>query len=205
MRRTLSYILAAAGVVLVGACSDSSLPTRAIAPRAIASLDAASAGPSFVIGRDAGTTSAGMFDLRWSANAVACVGDPCVAPTGPVTITTQVRSNSGRHWVMFSPHVEFAPGSTVVLSTGVYKGVIGSLLARGYTATDPIWQGFSIQSTSDITELGTADGTTTVDLSTGVVSRAITHFSGYVVTSGRACDASTDVACTADSTTVIIQ
>lgn len=207
MRRNISLVFAVAGVVLATACSDTLVPSGRSAPGpggASFTLDGGSAGQSFTISSDAGFTTVGMFDLRWSAGAVACVGDPCVAPTAPVTITTQIRSSGGKHWVIFSPHVEFVPGSQVVLSTGVYKGQITSLLSRGYSTTDPIWQTFGIRAANDVGDLGTADAPTTIDFATGTLSRQISHFSGYVVTSGFTCDAA-DASCgtSSDSGTVI--
>lgn len=207
MRRALSYIFAVTGVALAVACSDTGAPTRATAPGlrgASFSVDGVSNGQTFTISSDAGATQIGMFDLRWSANAIACVGDPCVAPTGPVTITTQLRSNSDGHWVIFSPHVEFNSGAQVVLSTSVYKGLINSLLSRGYSTTDPVWQRFNIKAASDLSDMGVVDAPTTIDFLTGTVSRPVSHFSGYVVTSGFSCDTSTDPGCgSSDSGTVI--
>lgn len=202
MRRTPLLLIAGAAAVLAASCSDTLAPARS-APANAATRSAESAlpalargatrGPSLTITTDPGSARAGVFTLRWSANSVACVGDPCVPTSGPVTVNVQYKSRGGLHWVDFSPHVEFRPESNVTLETSVYRGTVRALLRSGVAPDSPIWQSFNIRYAESIGDLGVIDEPTTIDFATGVLSRRVTHFSGYVVTSGASCDAtSTD-------------
>ncbi len=201
MRRTHLLIIAGAAAALTVACSDAVSPTRS-APSSAGSRSAefaapalargATRGPAVTITSDAGSARVGVFTLRWSSNAIACVGNPCVPTSGPVTVNVQFKSQGGFHWVDFSPHVEFTPESNVVLETSVYRGVIKGLVRNGVTPDSPIWQVFNIRYAENIGDPGVLDQPTTIDFQTGVISRRVLHFSGYVVTSGINCDASSD-------------
>lgn len=205
MRRTPLLLIAGAVCALtVAACSDTLSPTRAAStPAATRSLEAsapalargATRGPTVTIGPAAGSARVGLFTLTWSQNAIACVGDPCVPTNGPVKVYVQYKSQNGFHWVDFAPHVEFKPGSNVVLQTSVYGGIVRGLTRAGVSKTSPIWQVFNIRYATSIGDPGVVDAPTVIDFDTGLISRQVSHFSGYVVTSGITCDATADSSC----------
>lgn len=205
MRRTPLVLIAGAVTALtVAGCSDTLSPTRATStPAATRSFEAsapalsrgASRGPTLTIGRDAGSARVGVFTLSWSQDAIACVGDPCLPTDGPVKVYVQFKSQNGFHWVDFSPHVEFKPGSNVVLQTSVYRGIVLGLTRAGVSQSSPIWQVFNIRYAESIGDPGVVDAPTVIDFNTGVISRQVSHFSGYVVTSGITCDVNADSSC----------
>lgn len=205
MRRTHLLLLAGAAAALTVGCSDTLSPTQS-APTSTATRSAETAlpalargatrGPSLRITSQAGSARVGVFTLHWSPDAVACVGDPCLPTSGPVTVHVQYKSQGGEHWVDFSPHVEFRAESQVTLETGVYRGIIRRLVRTGVPEDSPIWQSFNIRYTDSIGDRGVVDQPTVIDFGTGTISRRVTHFSGYVVTSGATCDVNSNADCT---------
>ena len=161
-------------------------------------------GTSFTIGSTAGSLHVGTFDLAWGNNAIACVGyDPCVAPTGPVEVHAQLATKLGWHFIDFTPHIEFNPGTTVI-STTQYRSIIRQLDRWNVPADNPVWNYFVIRHSNAIGDttsesLSQARAATTIDHTTGIVSREVDHFSGYGIGTGRSCDPSTDPSCTTSS------
>lgn len=190
MRRTLG-LLAGLAVLASLACTDSVSPKSHPSPADGSNpvVLGLSGGPTFTITPQAGSTMAAGYTLTWSDNAIDCVGDPCEPWTGgPLTISVRSMAANGSYWVDFSPHVEFRSSAVVTLSTTAYGPAIRKMIRNGVATSDPIWQIFNIKYASTLGDLGVVDLPTTIDFTTGTISRRVQHFSGYVITSGFTCD-----------------
>lgn len=204
--RRFTPLLLVATIMAASACSDMSTAPRTAAPvpssSALMSRGAGGnqSGTSFTIGSSAGSLHVGTFDLTWSDNAIACVGDPCVAPTGPVQVHASLATRLGWHFIDFQPHIEFNPGTTVIATTQ-FRSIIRQLDRWNVPADNAVWGYFVIRHANAIGDttsesLSEARAATVIDHSTGIVSREVDHFSGYGIGAGRSCDPSTDPNCT---------
>lgn len=205
--RRFTPLLLVATIFAASACSDLGTAPRSAVPApssaAMSRSGGKQAGTSFTIGSTAGSLHVGTFDLTWSDNAIACVGDPCVAPTGPVEVHATLGTRLGWHFIDFQPHVQFNPGTTVI-STTQFRSIIRQLDRWNVPQDNMVWSYFVIRHAAAIGDttsesLSAAQAATTIDHGTGVVSREVDHFSGYGIGAGRTCDPSTDPSCTTTS------
>jgi hypothetical protein len=219
MRVTLRSLAAVAALVAVAACGDTpSAPQSAssLAPSNRApSFDLSNRGgfgdqsSTFTLTAKGGTftVGAGLFQVSFPAGSVC---DPsltqdvesqwnrdCVTlgRNVKVKVTATVRVGAGGVAVDFEPGLRFAPNSGVTISTDVFAPVL--LSNRGYFAQHPSALGSlamyyvpSLGSARIADYVSDPSLVTHVDLKTGRVWRRVTHFSGYSITSGEACDPS---------------
>lgn len=129
----------------------------------------------------------GQHKISFAANAVCDPAvstygvtqwdEPCTPLAAPITITSRAYSDAqGRPRVDFSPALRFVPGREVVL-------YLRDKDAAGDSTAVIQWCG---ETGACITEAATQPSYETKrDQAVGIVYRAIKHFSGYMISSGR--------------------
>jgi hypothetical protein len=209
MRRYVPLLIAGSAFI-AAACRDATAPTRSPTAKDLPTIAAFSgATRSFVraVNDDAensaetivftlsphgGRAHVRGFTVTYPADAVCDPAvstygptewdEPCTTLTDPITVTARFWSDNGIAQSEFSPDIRFNPEKTVTLSTiiSAAKGLVGNFF------TQPI---FSIGFTRRVDEVryfiddAATDGrlATSIDFTTGKVSRTIQHFSGYFV------------------------
>jgi hypothetical protein len=144
-----------------------------------------------------------VFTVRFPSGSVCNPGvtGSCVPITTPITVTATVTNQNGRAWVDFEPHLEFittaSPANSVTISTSIYAESI--LANKSFWASNKsLLRRFALHYASSIggaqVDEGRGDPSlrTRVSLSTGIIWRKITHFSGYNIATGEPCEVSPD-------------
>ena len=203
MRRFVPILIAGAAFIAM-ACSDSIAPTTSGLQQAVA-IDAAAAnarnaqvGPnativSVTIPATGGVIEAGPYFVEFPANAV-CVADAgygpqfwdqdCETRTDDVTFDAAYWEENGEVYVEFIVDLRFHPGAPVILhaySAQARKGKAGakdimfwSRSEKGKVRRNEAKSDKSLR--------------TTFDPETGLLSRRVKHFSGYVIVAGNKCN-----------------
>jgi len=219
MRASVQWLFAGAAILAAAACGESaSGPTtpRDLSPKAPVFDYSAT---SYVLGltqQDFVVTSAGgsfnvggLYTLNFPANSVC---DPARSTYGAtewdkscttlddgqaVKIHAVLALNSDGLSIDFSPALRFSPTTSVTISTGIFAPLIKAnrdYFARNPSALNPL----AILYSPTLGAAGSSDYVrdasivTNVDLSTGVISRRVKHFSGYSMTTGDACEPAPD-------------
>jgi hypothetical protein len=119
---------------------------------------------------------------------------PCTAISQPLKIHATVRTAKAGTWIDFSPALRFVP------STNASKWVWLYMNAPQVVAANEFSQ-YSILYTPGIGGVTVDDAKsdaslrTYIDTRSGQSARRIKHFSGYAMSSGRACDPNVEVDC----------
>ncbi|PYP80439.1 MAG: hypothetical protein DMD35_04855 [Gemmatimonadetes bacterium] len=117
---------------------------------------------------------------------------PCPLLQSPLRIHAEVRRKDGKTWVDFSPSLRFAPSSNpgswawIVMYAPTAIGTTGDLSGFNILWAKSIG-GAVVDETPDDATLRTY-----IDTFSGVSLRRIKHFSGYVIGSGKSCDATSE-------------
>jgi len=218
------HYAALAALVLAAACSETGTAPEASSGARAASATALTApafdyssagrfgtqGADFTLTSKGGTFNVkGLFAVNFPANSVcdpsvSTYGDgqwdaPCVTLADGQSIqlhATAILTANGMK-VDFTPHLRFAPGANVTISTDVFALLLR--LNRGYYAQHPeALSPLAIDFAPSLDAAPVEDFLTDpslithVDLSTGRVWRRVKHFTGYSQTGGQPCDPSPD-------------
>lgn len=105
----------------------------------------------------------------------------CAALTQPITITAQVDVKHGHIWADFSPSLRFVPSKTVLLT------LIDAAPLPSLSSPTILW---NRPSDGKWVEEGAYDPSmrSTADFGANSVTRRLKHFSGYLLSTGDACD-----------------
>ena len=224
MQIKIWHYAALAAVVVVAACSETgTAPVASSRARSASAwsltapaFDYSSVGHFGRQGADFTLTSKGgafnvngLFTVNFPANSVcdpsvSTYGDdqwdaPCATlPDGQsiqLHATAMLTPNGMK--VDFTPHLRFAPGSNVTISTDVFALLLR--INRGYYSKHPdALRPLAIEFAPSLDAAPVEDFLTDpsvithVDLSTGRVWRRVKHFTGYSQTGGQPCDPSPD-------------
>lgn len=224
MRRNTFYMFVGAVTVLAAGCRDAVLePSRTTSASAVSPSFSRTNGDQdrTVIGTldlspDGGTYQVGDFNLVIPAGAVC---DPrtteygsrhwdedCTPANRSVTVNVIATTKHGQVSVDFQPDLRFRPSAGWVrIETSAYHDLLTTDAIRQLSADSPYFGQFAIfyvpsGKTSRIDEVrssGDATMVTHVERSTGLVWRRVKHFSGYMVSLGDKCTATTDLSCPA--------
>ena len=208
MRRYVPLLIAGIALIVSG-CRDTMAPRSAeplatLVPvenlsfsRIVSSSDGSNASEiKFIFSRAAGSAQLGEFTLTWEANSV-CEQDnsgygweffrkACQAENEDVEMTAKVWTENGRTYVDFHPDIRFSPDKNVKLSV-VRDEIIGRRkLSRKLMLRYNIYYTHRIGDTRYYIDEAWFDPEqqTQYDTQTGVVSREIRHFSGFVIRTG---------------------
>jgi hypothetical protein len=121
---------------------------------------------------NAADTKAGYASQAWDS--------PCTTATSDIAITATLKYSNGKLYADFQPALRFSPNSTVTLSTNALASVIEYYRDHGLTGGSIIEYSPAIDAAGVSDALSDPSLRTTIHGSTGVVSRRIKHFSGYV-------------------------
>ena len=223
MQIKLWHCAALAALITVAACSDtgtapqgSPASVRSATGSAAPAFDYGAVGhfgsqsSDFTLTAGGGSFSVGgLFTMNFPANSVcdpsqSTYGDgqwdaPCVTLGAGQSVAVHAKTlltpNGMR--VDFTPHLRFAPGTNVTISTDAFAPVLTQ--NRSYFAQHPeelnsMAINYALSLSASPVEDFLSDPTviTHVDLKTGLVWRRVKHFSGYYQTSGQPCDPSPD-------------
>jgi hypothetical protein len=215
MRRHRLSLLAVAGVITALACSETSVgprpPASRLTPRVgldrVFPVTANADAPEvyqFDISPDGGTIALGdRFTLTLPASAVC---DPssssygaghwdedCTPTDRSITVNAKIWVKDNRVIVDFSPALRFAPSAVVTLSTNLFAPVLAGRV--DLAATPRALSQYELLYSPDegrtniheVSALADQSLKTYINLITGIVSRRVKHFSGYVGTFGEPC------------------
>jgi hypothetical protein len=121
---------------------------------------------------NAADTQAGYAAQAWDSD--------CTVATSDVPLHATVKYSQGRLWVDFQPSLRFHPSKHVTLSSSVLAPVIQYYAANGYKLGSLIEFAPSIEGVSVRDADADPSLRTKVNANTGVVSRRVKHFTGYV-------------------------
>jgi len=157
-----------------------------------------SAAADFVVGPRGGAFYTGNHAVVFPAQSICdpatsgygpAVWDaPCTTLQTPLRVHAEVRRKDGRTWIDFTPSLRFAPSNNparwvwMMMYTPEARGATGDL-----SRFNVLWAQQIGGATVDETPLD-ASMRTYVDTWMGTSMRRIKHFSGYVASSGRACN-----------------
>jgi hypothetical protein len=218
MRQYFKLAAVTIPLLVVAACSDSSTSPTPSAARSLSvqapAFDYSAGGrlsfgdrrTSFTVTPNGGTFSINrIVAIQFPANSIC---DPsastygpsewdseCVTLTHDIRITATTRLTASGMQVDFEPNLRFAPDKEVILSTDIFAPTLryASGMFRVYPS---ILRGLSFYYASSMGGVPVADYmadpslVTHVDLRSGRVWRRVKHFSGYLQTSGAACEPS---------------
>jgi hypothetical protein len=197
-----SLLTGAAAFALVSCVSDRSVsPSGVPTVSGNPALRALVVAQSFdlVIPRAGGTLDiAGVYRLDFPANAVC---DPnaadtqagyaaqawdasCTLSTSDTPIRATVKYTNGNLYVDFQPSLRFNPATTVTLSSNVLAPVIQYFHSAGMKYGTTIVFAPAIDAAGVVDAASDASLKTKVNGSSGVISRRIKHFTGYMTWTG---------------------
>jgi hypothetical protein len=217
MRQSIKLIAVSLPLLVVAACSDVSTSPQSSATRSLSAapaFDYSGGGryrfgdmrTSFTVTPDGGSFAINSFlNVDFPAGSIC---DPtrssygpgewdndCVVLTRAITITATTRLTNQGVAVDFQPELRFSPSKVVTLSTDLFATTLQSY--RSYFRASPsstrslaFYYAPSLGADPVADYLTDASLVTQVDLETGHVWRRVKHFSGYVGTSGGACNPS---------------
>lgn len=119
---------------------------------------------------------------------------PCVALQGSVTIHATIRTAKLGTWVDFSPSLRFVPSNESGQWVYIYMYTPNTKGAKDLSKFSILWApAVGANGVND----AAADATlrTYINTQSGVAMRRIKHFTGYLTSSGRACDPAVDTGC----------
>jgi hypothetical protein len=211
MRHPAKFLLTGAAVCLAVSCSNDSLAPHSGAPPVISRTNpalAALAVPStidFVIPAQGGTVSLlGMYKLSFPANAVcdpnaqdsrdgyaaAAWDSPCTLLSSDITVHATLKWSHDRLWIDFSPSLRFSPSADVELYSDVMAPVVQYYSNNGQDGSgglSNLW-GIAFAPAIDLAPLNDAANDpsirSSVDFTTGRISRRVKHFTGYNIYTG---------------------
>jgi len=183
------------------AATVSAPTTMMMAPQGRPSLSLTGTGPSntsvdFTVGPQGGVFFIGNHAVVFPKKSIcdpsrSTYGDweaSCPTIGKPIRIHAEVRNESGRTWVDFSPELRFAPSADPSRWVWMY---MYTPEARGASGDLSRFNIFYAQTIGGVTvNDAVSDPTlrTYVDTRTGISVRRIKHFSGYTAWAGRTCD-----------------
>lgn len=218
MRRSILLVLATSAALTAAACHDSTVApagaTRSVDPTAGALSSKGGSSESgesfhFVIPAKGGVLRVGDFTLNVPANAVcdpatSGYGEgtwnlPCTPLGRDVKITATVLLVRDHFFAELTPNIRFSPAAgwvTVSARRDEAIDAVGDLrrfaiLGSTGKVLDPV-----AAATAPWTDLAYDDAKTdptlrtTVNVSTGVISRRVQHFSGWLIASGQMAECS---------------
>jgi hypothetical protein len=210
MRRNYWVVVASALVIgVLTGCSDNTVVAPAAAPSAapVSTMLAPSGRPQlslsgsnaqdgatqFTVGPSGGTFFVGSHAVVFPAHsicdpALSSYGEgqwdaPCKALSRPVTITARVSSANGVRAVDFSPSLRFVPSANPVRWVWIFMYTPEARAAQDLSAFSVLFSP-SLGAMPVNDALTDATLRTYVDTRSGISSRRIKHFSGYMVSAG---------------------
>jgi len=209
MRRYVPLLIAGSAFI-AAACQDATAPTRSPAAKDLPTIAAFGGGAHsfaslvndvaennaqtivFSLSPGGGRADVGGFTVSYPADAVCDPAastygptewdEPCTTLTDAITVTARFWFDNGIAQSEFSPDIRFNPAKTVTLSTiiNAVKGLDDNAFTRaifsiGYTRRVATLRYFINDAATD-PRLATS-----IDFTSGRVSRTIQHFSGYFV------------------------
>jgi hypothetical protein len=163
----------------------------------------------FVIPAAGGRVSIlGMYTLNFPAQAVcdpsakdsqdgyaaAAWNAPCTVTTADITVHATLKWSHNRLWADFSPSLRFDPSKTVTISTDLLSPIVRFYAAaNGGDGSNGLSRKWGILFAPAIdappVDDSKADASvrTTVNFTTGRISRRIWHFTGYNIYTGVPC------------------
>ncbi len=221
MRASIRFLAVCVAMTAVAACSDSATSPATQASRiALPSAPAFdySGGGSRQFGdqsTDFRLTAAGgkynisgLFTIDFPAGSVCKSADapagangqpnwdaPCatLGSGDAINVHAVARLAFGGLIVDFTPHMRFAPGKSVTVSTGIFAPLLKfnrDFFARHPESLRPLAMYYtpSLSGSAVADYVTDASLVTHIDLSTGLIWRRIKHTSGYLVGVGEPCD-----------------
>jgi len=209
MRRYVPLLIAGS-VFIAAACRDATAPTRSPAAKDLSTIAALGSGPRsfasvvndeaennaetivFKLSPGGGRAHVRGFTVSYPADAVCDPAtstygstewdEPCTTLTDEITVTARFWIDNGIAQAEFSPDIRFNPAKTVTLSTIISavkalddNAITRAIFSLGYTRRVDDIRYFIDDAATD-PRLATS-----IDFTSGRVSRTIQHFSGYFV------------------------
>jgi hypothetical protein len=213
-------------MVVIAGCQDN-MPSAPVSPSAapasvmmapegrpelsLSGLGDQNASADFTVGPSGGTFFVGSHAVVFPARSICnpkkssygpgTWDSPCETLNKELTIHVEVRTTRAGSWVDFSPALRFAPSNEPRRWVWMYMYTPAARDAKDVSR-------FKVLYAPELGAPGIDDSSldptlrTYVDTRTGMTVRRIKHFSGYVGSSGKACDPAIDTDCHLDTGTM---
>jgi hypothetical protein len=219
MQRRQSLLLVGAVAALAVSCRESSVAPSSASERAqlASSARGLDKGTTTLLAKieispEGGTYKVGDFSVVFPAGAVCDPSttkygarywnDDCTALTRSITVNVVAQTHRNRTSIDFQPDLRFRPNAGwVTIQTDAYRNVLTNSGVRTLAATEPSFRYFGIlyvptggrSRIDEVAATGDRSMITYIDRTTGIVSRRIKHFSGFLVSSGFTCTTANEV------------
>lgn len=152
-------------------------------------------GGVFLLGRHAVVFPArSICDPAVSSYGLGTWEAPCVPLRGALRIHATVRTATLGTWVDFSPSLRFVPSDDPQRWVYLYMYTPNVIGATDLSKFSILWSP-AIGANGVNDAAGNATLKTYVDTKRGISMRRVEHFTGYLTSSGRACDPAVDANC----------